>query len=177
MTIGRGWRGQCGKDSRVAAGGNGRGGQMSTPMPKRPVVNAWIIDCDIRAMVTPRSVGDLWEDSADRTRSLLALSVLVVCLASLAGCGSGANTSAASCDTPGVSADEVKLGLMIPDTGGGSDPPVPAWRRDWRRRTRRAASTGAASSISGGMIRVSRPPTSWRVANWWSSRTSSACLR
>ncbi len=61
-----------------------------------------------------------------KTRSLSALSVLLVCLAGLVGCGSGANTAAASCDAPGVTANEVKVGLLIPDTGGGSDPLRPA---------------------------------------------------
>ncbi|MCK9898345.1 ABC transporter substrate-binding protein [Frankia sp. AgB32] len=55
-------------------------------------------------------------------RSLSALSVLLVCLAGLAGCGSGKNTAAAaSCDAPGVTANEVKVGLLIPDTGVGAD--------------------------------------------------------
>ncbi|MEX5709840.1 ABC transporter substrate-binding protein [Parafrankia sp. FMc6] len=54
------------------------------------------------------------------TRSLSWLSAVLLCAAALTGCQGGAAQSATSCTTEGVTADEVKLGLLFPDTGLGA---------------------------------------------------------
>lgn len=51
-------------------------------------------------------------------RSLSAASAVLLCLASLAACSSSPATSAATgCNDPGVSKNEVRVGLIYPDTG------------------------------------------------------------
>ncbi|MCM3884379.1 ABC transporter substrate-binding protein [Frankia sp. R82] len=52
-----------------------------------------------------------------KVRSLSALPVALLCLVPLAACHSGAATSASGCDGPGVSKNEVRVGLIYPDTG------------------------------------------------------------
>ncbi|WP_026239302.1 ABC transporter substrate-binding protein [Parafrankia discariae] len=54
------------------------------------------------------------------TRSLSWLSAVLLCAAALTGCRSDAAQSAPPCVTEGVTADEVKLGLLFPDTGLGA---------------------------------------------------------
>lgn len=50
-------------------------------------------------------------------RALSALPVALLCLSALVGCSADSATSAASCNGPGVSPSEVKVGLIYPDTG------------------------------------------------------------
>ncbi len=53
-----------------------------------------------------------------RTRSSLVLAVALLALTVLTGgCSSGTQPAAASCDTPGITADQVRLGLLYPDSG------------------------------------------------------------
>lgn len=54
------------------------------------------------------------------TRSLSWLSAVLLCTAALTGCQGGVAQSAMSCTVEGVTADEVKLGLLFPDTGLGA---------------------------------------------------------
>ncbi|MCM3885583.1 ABC transporter substrate-binding protein [Frankia sp. R82] len=52
-----------------------------------------------------------------RVRSLSALSAAVLFLAPVAGCHSSSATSASACNDPGVSKNEVRVGLIYPDSG------------------------------------------------------------
>ncbi|WP_261562256.1 ABC transporter substrate-binding protein [Frankia tisae] len=53
-----------------------------------------------------------------RRRICLVLTVVLLALGALLGaCSSGTQPAAADCDTPGVSADQVRLGLLYPDSG------------------------------------------------------------
>ncbi|EIV91901.1 ABC transporter substrate-binding protein [Frankia sp. QA3] len=53
-----------------------------------------------------------------RMYSSLVLAIVLLALAGLAGgCSSGTQPAAAGCDTPGVTADQVRLGLLYPDSG------------------------------------------------------------
>ncbi len=60
------------------------------------------------------------------SRLLAAFSAATLCTAVLVGCGGGTDTSGSPCDVPGVTAAEVKAGLLYPDTGAGSDVLAPA---------------------------------------------------
>ncbi|MCM3923880.1 ABC transporter substrate-binding protein [Frankia sp. AiPs1] len=53
-----------------------------------------------------------------RIRSSLVLAVALLALTVLTGgCSSGTQPASAGCDTPGVTAEEVRLGLLYPDSG------------------------------------------------------------
>ncbi|MCL9762618.1 ABC transporter substrate-binding protein [Frankia sp. AiPa1] len=54
-------------------------------------------------------------------RALTALPTALLVLAAVASCDTASHPSAASCSTPGVSADEVKVGFIYPDTGNTAD--------------------------------------------------------
>ncbi|MCK9920642.1 ABC transporter substrate-binding protein [Frankia sp. AgPm24] len=50
-------------------------------------------------------------------RSLSALAVALLCLATAASCRGGPTSAAANCDAPGVTRNEVRVGLIYPDSG------------------------------------------------------------
>ncbi|MCM3885629.1 ABC transporter substrate-binding protein [Frankia sp. R82] len=87
-------------------------------------------------------------------RLLPVLTAALVCTAALVGCGGGDSSNrAVSCSTPGVTADAINVGLLLPDSNVGSSSFVPA-------RAGIDARLGAANKAGG--VHGRRITYTWR---------------